>query len=732
MKKTTVRINGMHCASCVVRNEKSLKQISGVADASVNLALNSATVEYDDHVLSEEQVHTHMEKAIAANGYSMAPMKQMQESEGGHVHSDSGRDATRMARKKAVIALALAIPTGVLAMAMISFGVVWAGFDLSVWVQAIASAIVIFLIGSEFHSAAFKQLRYLRADMNTLISIGTIAAFGLSVYGMAVGLEELYFETGAIIAALILLGRYFEAKSRGQASEAIEKLMQLGAKTAHLLVQGEVRDIPVEQVRVGDQLLVRPGEKIPTDGEVIKGKTSIDESMLTGESLPVEKQLGDIVFGATINAMGAFEMRATKIGEGTMLAQIVKVVEEAQAKKAPIQKLVDRISGIFVPIVITLAILTGIGWFIFTGDITSALIPAVAVIVIACPCALGLATPTAIMVGTGLGAQRGVLIKNGESLERSKGITAVVFDKTGTLTEGRPMVTDIVAVSGTERDVLCYAASVEHLSEHPLARAVVGAAKEKGITLLSATGFESLTGKGVMAIIEGKKVLVASLPYLITLGASITRETMATVERLETEAKTIAGVMVEKSLLGFLAIADAEKKESRAAVKKLKEAGVLVAMITGDNERTAQAVAKRLGIEKVYSRVLPSGKAEIVSLLQKEGRRVAFVGDGINDAPALTQADLGIAVGTGTDIAIEAGNVVLVKGNPEKVVEALMLGAKTFATIKQNLFWAFGYNVAAIPLAMVGLLNPIIAAGAMAMSSVSVVLNSLRIKRLRF
>ncbi len=780
----------MHCASCVVRNEKSLKKIEGVTDASVNLALHNATVEYDEAKVGEEVLHQKMEKAISDNGYNVVNAnrsftgvqddkrrpghsERSEESMIEHEHGSIGVAETRKAKKKAFWALFLAVPVAILAMAKIEFGTLIAGFDVSVWVQAILTAIVVLIIGWEFHAGMAKGLKRFTADMNTLISIGTLAALLFSIYGMIAGEEEFYFEIGAIIAALILLGRFFEAKSRGQASQAIEKLMQLGAKTAHLVTspkdineprtytnyeQKDVQDVPIEQIKVGDVLLVKPGEKIPTDGVLTKGQSSVDESMLTGESMPISKKLSDEVYGATLNASGAFEMKATKIGEGTVLAQIVKLVSEAQAKKAPIQKLADKISGVFVPIVIVLAIGTAVVWFLKTGDWTASLIPAVAVIVIACPCALGLATPTAIMVGTGLGASRGILIKNGEALERGKGIKTVIFDKTGTLTEGKPKVTDIVSVTKlrhpersegsiqngsfgvpqddklkfkkAEDEILALAAAVEKLSEHPLAQAVVMAATEKKLVVDEATRFESITGKGVVATVVGKRVAVGNLRYIESLGFSLAAR-QSEIERLESEAKTVVGVISDSALLGFIAIADAAKADSVSAIEKLKAAGIEVAMITGDNQRTADAIAKQLGISTVFAHVLPGEKAGIVKKLQSEGKKVAFVGDGINDAPALTQSDLGIAMGTGTDIAIESGNIVLVKGHPEKVVEALALGKKTLRTIYQNLFWAFGYNVAAIPLAMMGLLSPIIAAGAMAFSSVSVVLNSLRIKRFR-
>ena len=575
-----------------------------------------------------------------------------------------------------------------------------------------------------------KQLRLKSSNMDTLISIGTLAALVYSFWAVASGNPDLYFETGTIIAALILLGRYFEEKTRGQASEAIEKLLQLGAKTARVINNGQELEISIEEVRVGNILLIKPGEKIPVDGKIIFGTTSIDESMLTGESIPVDKKINDDVFGATLNIQGAIKVEATKVGQDTVLAQIVKMVAEAQTKKAPIQKLADTISGIFVPIVLAIAAVTAVGWYLVTGDISQSIIPAVAVLVIACPCALGLATPTAIMVGTGLGAKRGILIKNGEALERGKKIDVVIFDKTGTLTEGKPRVTDVVPLISdfSIEKILTYAGSLESLSEHPLAQAVVNAAKDKSLILKEVNGFENLAGKGVKGSIGDEAMFIGNPRLMQEVGISIDLYKNK-IGELEDQAKTVVVFAINKYPVGIIGIADTLKEDAQEAVAKLKKLGIETVMITGDNQKTANAIAKQLNIEKVFAEVLPQDKAEKVKLLQKEGKKVAFVGDGINDAPALVQADLGIAIGTGTDIAIEAGSIVLVKGHPLKVVEALTLAKITFRTIKHNMFWAFFYNIAALPLAAFGLLNPIIAAGAMAFSSVSVVTNSLRIKR---
>lgn len=720
MKTTTFNIVGMHCASCVVRNERALKKVKGVHNASVNFGTHSATVEYDERLVDEKSLHT----AVIKNGYKVLTEESTRE------HREMIQKELTAAKMRAIWALLLSAPPVILAMFSIELPVVIASFNLSIWIQAALSTFVVLVLGWEFHIGMLKQARMKSANMDTLISLGTLAAIFYSIWAMAVHEMHLYFETGAVIAALILLGRYFEAKSRGQASEAIEKLLQLGAKTARIIENGQEREVPVEQVAVGNMLLIKPGEKIPVDGKIVKGDTSIDESMLTGESMPVGKHINDDVFGATININGAIHVEATKVGQDTVLAQIVKMVAEAQVKKAPIQKLADKISGIFVPIVLGIAVVTAVAWYFVTGDIAQSIIPAVAVLVIACPCSLGLATPTAIMVGTGLGAKRGILIKSGEALEKGKKVDIVIFDKTGTLTEGKPKVTDTVpcAEDGAIENLLFWSASLEKLSEHPLAQAVVNAAKEKNLALQEVHEFENLAGRGVRGRMGNDSLLVGSGRLMREFGIS-TEACRQKMEELENQAKTVIAVSRNEKIIGILAIADTLKEDAKDAVTKLRLAGIETVMITGDNKRTAEAIAKQVGIEKIFAEVLPQDKAEKVKILQRDGLKVAFVGDGINDAPALVQADLGIAIGTGTDIAIEAGNIVLVKGYPLKVVEALALARITFRTIKQNMFWAFFYNVAALPLAAFGLLNPMIAAGAMAFSSVSVVGNSLRIKR---
>ena len=730
LKKTTFSISGMHCASCSARNERSLKKLPGVASASVNYATGMAAVEYDERLVSEKQMH----EAVVKNGY-----KVLTEEYAKHNKEEAIKELSR-SKRNAIIALGISAPALFIAMAGITSPWTFLGINTALWIVAVLSTFVILVMGWQFHIGMFRMLRMFSANMDTLISIGTLAALIYSSVALAFGSKDLYFETGAVITALILLGKYFEAKSKGQASEAIEKLLQLGAKTARVIRGEEELELPIEQVKEGDILLVKPGEKIPVDGKVTEGRSSVDESMLTGESMPVTKQKGDDVFGATINLNGAIYLKATKVGENTVLAQIVKMVSEAQTQKAPIQKLADRISGIFVPIVIIIAMISGVVWFIFTGDIGRSIIPAVAVLVIACPCSLGLATPTAIMVGTGMGAKRGILIKNGEALEKGKKIDVIVFDKTGTLTEGKPKVTDIISLAkGMSADeVLRICASVEKLSEHPLAQAVVKSAAEKGLTLKQVKGFSSSAGKGVRAKLGKNTILIGSIRHLQEAGITLAKspEAQQRMGELENQAKTVIGIAVDKKFAGLIGIADTLKADAKEAIARLYVAGIRSIMISGDNKRTADAIARQAGIAQVFAEVLPQDKANIVKDLQSQGLRVAFVGDGINDAPALAQSNLGVAMGTGTDIAIETGGIVLVQGNPLKVVEALALSRRTFKTIKQNLFWAFFYNVMGIPIAagvlypFTGwLLSPIIAGGAMAFSSVSVVTNSVLMKR---
>ncbi len=698
MNKTTFNITGMHCASCAVNIEEAFKKTEGVKEANVNYALAQAAVEFDAPV-SEEALHG----IVKEMGYEVKTADETLD------HDDHGHKASM----RSWVALALAVPTFVFGMT-----------GNLPWVQGVLATIVVLGPGMEFHKATWAQLKRRKANMDTLITMGTLAALAFSWWQITVG-GDIYFETAAIITAFILLGRFFEARAKGRASAAISRLLELGAKMAHRVIDGETIDVPVETLQVGDHVLIKPGEKVPLDGEIVSGSSSLDESMLTGESAAVSKGQGDSVFGATVNQQGALTVRVTAIGGDTVLSQIVRLVEQAQQQKAPVQKMVDKISGIFVPIVIGIALVTFIVWFFLTGDLNASFIPAVAVLVIACPCALGLATPTAILVGTGRGAKEGILIKSGEALERNRHLDVVLFDKTGTLTQGRPQVTDVTL----DKDGLAMVASLESSSEHPLAQAVVAYAREQGGAVATPTDVRSVTGKGVEGGVDGKNVRVGSPTWI---GTFVSTESISDqVAALQAQAKTVVLATADDQLLGTLAIADAPQEHAKASVEALKNMGRSVVMVTGDNKATAQAIATELGIEHVEAEVLPGEKLNVVKRWQDEGKRVAFVGDGINDAPALTQADLGIAMGTGTDVAIEAGQIVLVGGGPEKVVSGIKLATATYKGIKQNLFWAFFYNTVAIPLAAVGLLNPMIASAAMAFSSISVVLNSLRIRRVK-
>lgn len=721
----------MHCASCAIKIEGQLKKVPGVQEANVNYALAEATIDFDGDKTSVQALHD----VVIKEGYKVVEPPQVNqdghpgnhEPGGKHAHHAGGTKSEVAVR--ATVALVIAVPVLVIAMAKLKFGPILFGELFSDWIESIGSTIVVLGPGMVFHKAAWRSLLRMSANMDTLISLGTLVALVFSWWAFSAG-KPRYFETAAIITGFILLGRYLEARSKGQASAAIQKLLELGAKMAHqLLPDGSVQDVSIDQLKKGDLVIVKPGEKIPLDGIVKKGDSSVDESMLTGESMPIEKRDGDQVFGATLNQQGALTVEISTESEGSVLSQIIRLVKEAQQKKAPIQKLADRISGIFVPVVIGVAIVTFLVWFGLSKDVAQSLISAVAVLVIACPCALGLATPTAILVGTGRGARMGILIKNGEALERGRNLNVIMFDKTGTLTQGKPVVTDVIA-SGAS-DFLAIAGAAESLSEHPLAQAVLRKAKEVGGAFPQASGFQSHTGKGIAALVNGKTVRIGQERWMESLGIQLSSDTQKSLVELSGQGKTVVVVAQEQTVLGLLAIADQAKPDAKQTVAQLRARGLDVVMITGDQERTARAIAAELGIEEVRAQVFPDQKLEIVKEAQQSGKRVAFVGDGINDAPALTQADLGIAVGTGTDIAIEAGQIVLVGGGPEKVIQAIQLSRRTYANIKQNLFWAFIYNIVGIPLAAIGLLNPIIAAAAMAFSSISVVLNSLRLRHVK-
>jgi P-type Cu+ transporter len=716
MKKYELKIKGMHCASCAVRVEGAFQEVEGVESAIVNYALEKGVVEAEEGVDRERLVQIVKDQGYQVEG-EQGPTSH-------HVHEE-GSDAG----KKALIASVLALPVFVLAMFMIEIPEDLFGIGLSAWVEGVLTTIIVFGPGMIFHKNAIKQLVRKTASMDTLISMGTLVALIFSWWSLSQGGDR-YFETAAMITALILIGRYFEARSKGRASKAISQLLELGAKEAHLIGEGgEISEVAIEKLKIGDKVLVKPGEKIPCDGTITEGATSIDESMLTGESVPVQKVVGDLVFGATINQTGALTVEVTVAAHDSVLSQIVKLMEDAQMQKAPVQKLADQISAVFVPIVIGVALLTGAIWFFLTGSLSLSLIPAVAVLVIACPCALGLATPTAILVGTGNGAKKGILIKSGEALERGKNITTVMFDKTGTLTEGKPKVTDLSVFGLGEDELLKMAASLEQQSEHPLALAIVEEAKRREIQLDTSESVASITGGGIQGKVDGREVLIGTAALMEEKGVALSKDVLVATSTYQLEAKTVMLIAVDEVLVGVIAVADKVKATSKQAISELKAKGLRAVMITGDHEKTAEVIAGELELDEYHAGVMPSEKLAIVKAAQEDGQHVLFVGDGLNDAPALMQADLGVAMASGTDVAIEAGQIVLMGSDPLKVLEALHLSKRTYKTIQQNLFWAFFYNVVGIPLAAIGLLNPMIAAGAMAFSSISVLLNSLRLRK---
>jgi cation-transporting ATPase V len=638
----------------------------------------------------------------------------------------SPTEQSRRERRKWLRRVWLAFPLGLVALASTMFfgAYPWAG-----WLAFAATVPVQFVAGWPFLKGAVQQARALTSNMDTLIALGTLTAFIYSTYQLFAG-GPLFFDTSALIIAFVVLGRYFEARAQGKAREAISKLLEMGAKEATLLVDGQERRVPIDKVRVEDLVRVRPGEKIPVDGEVTDGRAAVDESMLTGESVPVEKTVGDYVAGATVNTDGLLTVRATAVGADTALAQIVRLVEQAQGGKAPVQRLADRVSAVFVPAVIGVAIATFAGWTLIAANPVAGMTAAVAVLIIACPCALGLATPTAIMVGTGRGADLGILVKGGDVLEASKKIDTVVFDKTGTLTRGQMQLTDVIAGKRRQPDlVLRIAAAVESGSEHPIGAAIVAGAHERGLEIPAATAFANLAGHGVRAEIDGKPVLVGRRKLIDEHDLQLPDHLAAAAAELEEQGRTAVFVGRDGNVVGVLAVADTVKDDAIDVVHQLHAMGLQVAMITGDNTRTATAIAKQVGIDRVLAEVLPQDKVTEVRRLQDEGRVVAMVGDGVNDAPALVQADLGIAIGTGTDVAIEASDITLMSDRLDGVVRSIQLSRQTLRTIYQNLGWAFGYNTAAIPLAAIGMLNPVVAGAAMGLSSVSVVTNSLRLRR---
>ncbi|WP_105142505.1 heavy metal translocating P-type ATPase [Streptococcus suis] len=735
-------ISGMTCASCAMTVEKALGKLEGVEEVTVNLATEKATIRYS----RDRQNLASLERAVEQAGYQLIRPEEVEEA------ADKGPSKEEKLWYRFVWSAAFTLPLLYIAMGPM---LPWGGLPLPALlhqplVYAISQVILlipILYIGRSFFQKGFKTLLQGHPNMDSLIAVGTGAALvqgllmiAFLLMGKEVAMQghhpELYFESAAVILTLITLGKYFEARAKGQTSEAIKKLMNLTPKTAQVLRNGQEIQVPIEEVVVGDQVIVRPGQQIPVDGQVLEGQTRVDESMLTGESLPVKKALGDNVFGGTLNQQGAITMQATKVGRDTTLAQIIRLVEEAQGSKAPIAKLADQVSAVFVPVVMGLALLSGLAWY-FLGQESwiFSLSIIIAVLVIACPCALGLATPTAIMVGTGKGAENGLLFKSGQAIETLQGVNTIVFDKTGTITEGKPQVTDVHLLSTKNREqVLQLAASSEQFSEHPLAQALLQAAQTEKIDLLPATDFQALSGRGLSVAIAEQTIYLGNERLMWEQGIDVSKG-RAVAETFAHQAKTPVFLASQQELLAVIAIADKVKETSRQAVQALQTMGLEVVMLTGDNEKTAQAIAKEVGIEQVVSQVLPDDKANQVKLLQEQGKTVAMVGDGINDAPALAQAHVGLAIGSGTDIAIESADIVLMHSDILDVVKAVKLSQATMRTIKQNLFWAFAYNVIGIPIAMGllhafggPLLNPMFAGAAMALSSVSVVLNALRLK----
>jgi P-type Cu+ transporter len=740
MQSLTLPIEGMTCASCVLRVEKALKKVDGVAEAAVNLASEKARIEFDPSRVTLAQ----LQQTVADSGYSLVvPDRTTSASNEVEGESTAKQEAYRQLKNELILSAVLTLP--VVALSMLSMthwymSTSLLSVDATNRILFLLTTPILFISGRRFFRGFWTTARHLTADMNTLVAVGTGAAYLYStiavlfpeLLGMTGKMPEVYFDTTATIITLILLGRMLEASAKRRASDAIKKLLGLQPQTARVLRHDMELDIPIADVLTGDVLLVRPGERIPVDGIITRGATVLDESMVTGESLPVEKKTDEGVVGGTMNLNGSIEFRATAVGQGTVLARIVKLVEEAQGSKAPIQSLADQIAAVFVPVVIGIAVVTFILWYTIGGlPFTHALINFIAVLIIACPCALGLATPTAIMVGTGTGARLGVLIRNADSLERTQAIRTVVFDKTGTITRGKPEVTDVVSLNGHALpDVLASAISVERKSEHPLADAIVRYAKQKGIQPVDADAFQSLTGLGVAGVVNGIPVIVGNLQLMKEYSIGVDA-VQPDVVRFAAEGKTTVIVAIDGKPAGLIAIADTIKPSSPSAIRALREMGIETVMLTGDNERTAQAIAALAGVDRVIAGVLPHEKAAHVKALQANGNVVAMVGDGINDAPALAQADVGMAMGTGTDIAMETAGITLMNGDLSGVVRAIHLSSRTLRAIRQNLFWAFVYNMIGIPLAALGMLNPIIAAAAMAFSSVSVVGNSLRLKRFR-
>lgn len=731
-EKAEFDISGMTCAACANKIEKRLNKLNGVQTATVNFALESALVEYNPDEVSVSD----MKEAINKLGYRL---EQKQEAKGEKV--DQRQKEIEKQKGKFIFSAILSIP---LLWAMVSHfeltSFIWLPkMFMNPWVQLALATPVQFLVGGQFYVGAYKALRNKSANMDVLVALGTSAAYFYSIYlsilsiGSDAHMVELYFETSAVLITLIILGKLFEAKAKGRSSEAIKKLMGLQAKTATVLRDGQELNVPIEEVIIGDIVYVKPGEKVPVDGVIFEGRSALDESMITGESIPVDKTVGDFVIGSTINKNGFLKVKATKVGKDTALAQIIKVVEEAQGSKAPIQRLADVISGIFVPIVVGIAIVTFLVWYfvVSPGEFAVALEKLIAVLVIACPCALGLATPTSIMAGSGRAAEYGILFKGGEHLETTHRLDTVILDKTGTVTNGKPTLTDVILSNGfEEKEFLKLVGAAERNSEHPLAEAIVEGIKEKGIEPGSSEQLEAFPGFGIQSKVESKSLLIGTRRLMEKNNIDV-GNILPKMENLEKQGKTAMLVAIDHQFAGVIAVADTIKETSQKAIERLKNMGLEVVMITGDNKQTAQAIANEVGIDHVIAEVLPEGKAEEVKKLQQAGKKVAMVGDGINDAPALAIADIGMAIGTGTDVAMEAADITLIRGDLNSIADAIFMSKMTIRNIKQNLFWAFAYNALGVPIAALGFLAPWLAGVAMAFSSVSVVLNALRLQRIK-
>ena len=745
MNTTTLKLRGMSCAACANSIESAIRDVPGVSESNVNFGIERASVSYNPAQTDVAAIQA----AVIAAGYSAEPIQ-----EEDLLNGDN--DTERKTRQAESRDLQIKVWTGGIISAILVIGSIPMMTGLSIplipmwlhnsWFQAIVTAPVQFWCGKSFYINSWKALKRHASTMDTLIALGTSAAYFYSLFvtifpGILIsqGLEpSVYYETAAVVITLILLGRLFENRARGQTSEAIRKLMGLQAKTARIVRNGQELEVSIAEVQLDDVVLVRPGEKIPVDGEVIEGSSTVDEAMVTGESIAAKKQLGDEVIGATINKTGSFKFRATRVGKDTFLAQIVKLVQQAQGSKAPIQKLADRVTGWFVPAVIAIAILTFIIWYNIMGNVTLALTTTVGVLIVACPCALGLATPTSILVGTGKGAENGILIKGADSLELAHKLQIIVLDKTGTLTQGKPTVTDFITIDGTDHNnelkLLQLAASVEQNSEHPLAEAVVQYARSQQVEIINVSEFEAIAGSGVQGQVAGQFVRVGTQRWMNELGLN-TQALEGQIDKLEHLGKTVICIAVDEKVQGIMGIADALKPSSADTVRALQKLGLEVVMLTGDNRPTAEVIAREVGITKVLAEVRPEQKASTISELQASGKIVAMVGDGINDAPALAQADVGIAIGTGTDVAIAASDITLISGDLQGIITAIQLSRATMQNIRQNLFFAFIYNIAGIPIAagilfpLFGwLLSPMIAGGAMAFSSVSVITNALRLR----